>query len=144
MRLLTIAAGLLVLIEAPALADPPAAVPARSAEEMIDTSKQVFGEQRAQSGCAPHDADEIVVCLDRRTDQRVASTAQTDPSSAAARRFKDGGIPTAPQLDGGYCASCQHFGSVPTPAYYVDVSALPQAPEGSEADRISKGETPAP
>jgi hypothetical protein len=139
-----IAAGLLVLIGAPALADPPAAPPARTAEEMIDTSKQVFGEQRVQSSCAKHDADEIVVCLDRRTDQRVPSTAQTDPNSAAARRFKDGGVPTAPQLDGGYCPSCQHFGSVPTPAYYVDVSALPQPPEGSDADRIAKGEVPAP
>lgn len=144
MRRLTIAAGIAVLLAAPARSDPPPAAPGRTAEEMIDTSKQVYGEQRVESSCAKHDADEIVVCLDRRTDQRVPSTAETDPNSAAARRFKDGGVPTAPQLDGGYCPSCQHFGSVPPPAYYVDVSALPQAPEGSDADRISKGEAPAP
>lgn len=150
MRLLVIAAGLLVLIGAPAMADPPASTSSRSAEDMIDTSKQVFGEQREQSSCAKHDADEIVVCLDRRTDQRVPSTAQTDPSSRAARKALDGNIPSAPFVGSIRCKQgadgvCRgNVGSAPEPAYYVDVSALPQAPEGSDADRIAKGEVPAP
>lgn len=112
---------------------------------MIETSKQVFGvaPPRRQT-CTQSDPNEIVVCRDRGRPQQVESTAETDPNSLAGRRFRDGNIPTAPQLDHGYCPSCQHFGSVPPPAYYVDVGALPQAPEGSDADKISKGETPAP
>ena len=150
MRLLMIAAGLLVLIGVPTLADPTVSAPARSAEEMLDASKQVFGEQRVQSSCAKADPDEIVVCLDRRTDQRVPSTAQTDPNSRAARKALDGNIPSAPFVGSIRCRQgadgvCRgNVGSAPEPAYYVDVSTLPQAPEGSDADRISKGEVPAP
>lgn len=34
------------------------------------------------------------------------------------------------------------FGSVPPPALIIDVEALPQAPEGSDADRIARGLPP--
>lgn len=34
------------------------------------------------------------------------------------------------------------FGSVPPPALMIDVGALPQAPEGSDADRIARGLPP--
>lgn len=34
------------------------------------------------------------------------------------------------------------FGSVPPPALMIDVEALPQAPEGSDADRIARGLPP--
>ena len=34
------------------------------------------------------------------------------------------------------------FGSVPPPALMIDVEALPQAPEGSDADRIGRGLPP--
>lgn len=146
MRLVTIAAGLAVLTGMPLRADPPGP----TAEEMIARSQQVFGEQRAETGCAKHDADEIVVCLDRRTDQRVPSTAQTDPNSRAARRALDGNIPRAPFVGAITCLQgkdgvCRgNMGGAPTPVYYLDVSALPAPPAGSDADRIAKGEAPAP
>ncbi len=34
------------------------------------------------------------------------------------------------------------FGSVPPPALIIDVGALPEAPEGSDADRIARGLPP--
>jgi len=91
-----------------------------------------------------------VVCADDGGDQRVPSTAESDPNSREARRALDGNLPSAPDVSsikcrrgaGGVCRG--NFGGVPPPVYYVDVSALPQAPEGSEADRIAKGEAPAP
>ena len=85
-----------------------------------------------------------MVCADHGEDQRVPSTAETDPNSREARRALDGGIPRAPQFDRGYCASCQHFGSVPPPVYYVDVTKLPAAPAGSDAEAIANGEKAAP
>ena len=146
MRSLAILLWLAALAAAPAPAAPPAETAAadRKAQDMIDNAKAVYGDAPGGSRCAKTDPDEIVVCLDRPKDQRVPSTAQTDPNSRAARRALDGNIPTAPRFDHGYCPSCPKFGAVPTPAYYLDVSALPSAPEGSDADRIAKGEAPAP
>lgn len=152
MRRWVILAGLAILAAAPALADPPVdpATADRKSQDMIDTAKAVYGESPGGVSCAKHDADEIVVCLDRPKDQRVPSTSQTDPNSRAARKALDGNIPSAPFVGSIRCrqgadGECRgNVGGAPTPAYYVDVSALPQAPEGSDADRIAKGEVPAP
>lgn len=116
----------------------------RRVEERLAKAKAVYGVSDSRSRCKPGSGDEIVVCVDRGEDQRVPSTAETDPNSRAARRALNNGIPRAPQFDKGYCPECQHFGWAPPPVYYVDVKNLPQAPEGSEADKIAKGEAAAP
>lgn len=139
---------LMVLALAPdiALADPASESDAadQKVEQMLESARQTYGISKPVIRCTQADPNEIVVCVDRGRDQSMPSTAESDPNSLQGRRFRDGNIPTAPQLDRGYCASCQHFGWVPPPVYYVDVSALPQAPEGSDADKIAKGEAPAP
>lgn len=147
MRHLALGLAASLLLASPAAADPQADTsdPDSTVGTMIDNAKRVFGVRQPQRQiCAPTNPNEIVVCIDRGRDQRVASTAETDPNSREARRALDGNIPTAPQLDKGYCPSCTHFGSVPPPVYYIDVTALPQAPEGSDADKIAKGEQKAP
>ena len=152
MRSLAILACVAALVAAPAPADPPtdSAAADRKSQDMIDTAKAVYGEAPGGVSCAKADPDEIVVCLDRPKDQRVPSTSQTDPNSRAARKALDGNIPSAPFVGSIRCRQgadgvCRgNVGGGPTPAYYVDVSALPQAPEGSDADRIAKGEVPAP
>lgn len=148
MRAVLVIVGVGLLMPVPADAQAPAGEAAadRRAQDLIDNAKAVYGDPPPAARCARESADEIVVCLDRPKDQRVPSTAQTDPGSRAARRFLDGNIPTAPNLEGkhGYCPSCPKFGAVPPPVYYVDVTALPAPPEGSEADRIAKGEARAP
>lgn len=152
MRRLAILAWVAALVAAPAPADPPVdpAAADRKAQDMIDTTKAVYGEAPGGSSCAKADPDEIVVCLDRPKDQRVPSTAQTDPNSRAARKALDGNIPSAPFVGSIRCRKgadgvCRgNVGGTPVPAYYIDVAALPAAPEGSDADRIAKGEIPAP
>ncbi|MEQ1498642.1 MAG: hypothetical protein ABL914_08255 [Novosphingobium sp.] len=143
----------LALAAAPAIAEQASGPvdPGRRVDELIDTSRQAFGEAEPQrQSCAQADPNEIVVCVDRGRDQRVASTAQTDPNSLAARRALDGNIPSAPFVGSIRCRKgadgvCRgNMGSAPVPAYFVDVTALPQAPEGSDADRIAKGEIAAP
>ena len=111
---------------------------------MIAAAHAAYGVKDPRAGCRPKVGDEIVVCADHGEDQRVPSSADTDPNSRAARRALNGGIPRAPQFDRGYCAACQHFGSVPPPVYYVDVTKLPAPPAGSDAERIANGEAPAP
>ena len=37
-----------------------------------------------------------------------------------------------------------NVGGAPPPVYYVDLDSLPAPPEGSDADKIAKGEMAAP
>ena len=136
------------------LAEP---APAQTGDEIDARVEQRIAEARAKFGTpAPRrrcesdssDDDAIVVCApDRGEDQRVPSTAETDPNSLAARLYLDNGVPRAPQLDRGSCKGqpgCIVGGWAPPPVYYIDLKAIPEAPEGSDADKIAKGEMPAP
>ena len=91
-------------------------------------------------------SDEIVVCVDRGEDQRVERGAP-DPNTLEGRRALNGGVPRAPQFDHGSCRGkpgCIIGGWAPPPVYYTDVTKLPEAPPGSDADKIAKGEVPEP
>jgi hypothetical protein len=107
----------------------------------IEQQKKVFGPPIPRKSCGVADArGEIVVCAPDNTEQRVQSSAELDPSSHAA--LYDG-VPRAPQLDRGSCkgqAGCVSFGWAPPPIYYIDLKAIPEAPAGSDADLIAKGE----
>jgi hypothetical protein len=104
------------------------------------------GVASIQSRCdRPREGDEIVVCVDRGEDLRVPTTAESDPSSLAARRARNNGVPLAPQLDRGSCKGkpgCMVGGWAPPPLYLIDLAAIPEAPEGSDADKVAKGELP--
>ena len=138
------ALALIVPAGARAQAPPDPAATDRAVADRLEQAKAVYGVKDSRAACRPKVGDEIVVCADHGEDQRVPSSAESDPNSRAARRALDGGIPRAPQFDRGYCASCQHFGSVPPPVYYVDVTKLPAAPAGSDAEAIANGEKAAP
>jgi hypothetical protein len=114
--------------------------------EVIAATKQVYGPAAPARRCGvPAANGEIVVCgPDRGEDQRIPSTAASDPTS---REALNDGLPRAPQLDRGSCkgqAGCMGFGSVAPPILYIDLKAIPDAPEGSDADLIAKGEKAEP
>ena len=146
MRRSGLALATLLCVSANALAGPPTSPTEidRKVSQMLAAAHAVYGVPDPRPRCKPTSGDEIVVCADHGSDQRVGSTAETDPNSRAARRALDGGIPRAPQFDHGYCAKCQHFGAVPPPVYYVDVTKLPAPPAGSDAEQIANGELAAP
>lgn len=108
------------------------------------TAQARIGVASVQSRCdRPRQGDEIVVCVDRGEDLRVPTTAESDPSSLAARRARNNGVPLAPQLDRGSCKGqpgCIVGGWAPPPLYLIDLKAIPEAPEGSDADKVAKGE----
>ncbi|QEA15893.1 hypothetical protein [Novosphingobium ginsenosidimutans] len=114
--------------------------------ERLAAAKTKLSVETVQDRCrSARKSGEIVVCVDRGEDLRVPSTAESDPSSLAARRALNNRIPRAPQLDRGSCKGqpgCVVGGWAPAPIYVIDPSALPQAPEGSDADKIAKGEMP--
>lgn len=115
-------------------------------DQRLAAARSRLGVESVQDQCrTARRADEIVVCVDRGDDLRVPSTAESDPTSLAARRALNNGIPRAPQLDRGSCKGkpgCIVGGWAPPPIYVIDLAALPEAPEGSDADRIAKGELP--
>ncbi len=141
--------ALVLALASPAIAQPlpdPAAAD-RKVADMLDQAHAVYGVPDRSIRCKPGVGDEIVVCADHGSDQRVPSTAESDPSSLAARRALNNGVPRAPQFDRGSCKGqpgCIQGGWAPPPIYYVDLDKLPPPPEGSDADKIAKGELAAP
>lgn len=135
--------AVLLALAAPAAAQQasPAASPGPSAEQAIEQQKKVFGPPNQNRRCgAPDSSGDIVVCATDSKEFRVQSSAELDPNSHAA--LYDG-LPRAPQLDKGSCkgqAGCVGFGYAPEPIYYIDLKAIPEAPPGSDADLIAKGE----
>lgn len=152
MRRPGLALAALIVVPAHALAAPlidPAATD-RKVKEMLAAAHAIYGVPDPRARCKPASADEIVVCVDRGTDQRVPSTAETDPDSRAARRALDGNIPHAPNVGSIKCRKgadgvCRgNVGGAPVPVYYVDITKLPDPPAGSDAEAIANGELAAP
>lgn len=92
--------------------------------------------------CVPGSGDGIVVCGANAENarQKLDSVA---PEGAG--RTADG-APRAPNVSGLRDCSrgCIGIGSAPAPMYFFDIKALPEAPAGSDADRIARGEIKAP
>jgi hypothetical protein len=142
----------LLISVAAALQSFPAPAQDTGADQAVARAKRVYRVETGSKRCSktPDDSGattpdhnaEIVVCApDHGEDQRIPPTSETDPESREALRD---GLPHAPQFDRGYCAKCAHFGKVPPPVYYFDIKALPEAPKDSDADKIARGEMPAP
>lgn len=90
---------------------------------------------------------EIVVCgrLETDNDQRLSSPSDARRRYAAETMRQ--GDPRAPALAPPPCyltktPGCYRVGRVPPPAYMIDFATLPDAPPGSDADRIAKGLAP--
>jgi hypothetical protein len=94
---------------------------------------------------------EIVVCGSQDVpDQRITSRRDAQDRYAAATAFRDApstpdvagaGIFRGPATVSGLCVK-GIFNCPKPPALMVDVTKLPQAPPGSDADRISRGLAP--
>ena len=89
------------------------------------------------------DATEIVVCAPRELhENRYPGREQLDSVNSTYN-----GIPRAPNFAKPSCKGqpgCISFGKVPPPMIFIDVKALPEAPPGSDADLIARGEKAQP
>lgn len=134
-----------LLAIAPTLAQtPPANGEADSrVTTMIDHARDKYGPPRPKPCYAqPHAADEIVVCAQDRSKFRAAPSSEVDPLGKAAT---NDGVPRAPdfaRLPSCAVRKCQ--GYAPPPIYIIDLKAIPEAPEGSDADKIARGEMAPP
>lgn len=98
-------------------------------------------EDRADAGTI---SGEIVVCRQIGDD---GSNSLSGSRTAAQKRYAEetafADVPRAPEAFGiPNHGNSIGFGSVPPPALLIDVTALPKAPPGSDADRIARGLPP--
>lgn len=125
--------------------------PELTAEDVIQNAEIAYGPPPQESKCEQSDEDIIVVCgqLEDQDQFRVKSSSALDPQSEEAL---DDGLPRAPDVSGpGIFKGPATVGKLcipglqkcpPPPAIVVDFSQLPEAPPGSDADRIGRGLAP--
>ena len=115
-----------------------------STQDMVDKARQSYGPAPPKPRCDPEsqDPDVIVVCgeLEKQEQFRVRSDEQAETDYA--RETMNKGKPPAPNVDGdGIFKGPATFRlAPPTVPLIIDLEDIPVAPEGSDADRIGKGE----
>jgi hypothetical protein len=130
---------------APVMAQAPTGAGSKDSEiaEMMLRSKSAYSTTRSRTECYERAASgEIVVCAQDDSRFRAQSTSDIDPLSSQA--LNDGSI-RPPDLEPKYPGFTAARGCfIPPcpkgPAYFVDLEAIPQAPAGSDADLIARGE----
>ena len=106
---------------------------------LIAKSKQMLAAGQASDGCrATSLADEIIVCGRRGAGQRLQSLELPrvgDPPRGKLRAPPPGaGVGVSATMSLCILQQC------PKPVIHIDVKALPEAPSGSDADLIARGE----
>ncbi|WP_128891583.1 hypothetical protein [Erythrobacter sp. HKB08] len=126
-----------------------------TAEQVFERAEAVYGPPEPEPECEEGEGDEIVVCAQGPDDpeQHRLRSREEAQDDYAARTMNRGnpqtpdpcgpncGIFSGPATVGGLCGiglnPCP-----PPPAYFIDFSTLPEAPPGSDADRIARGLPP--
>jgi len=107
----------------------------------VNQAQAIECEDRADAGTI---SGEIVVCrqiADDGSNSFSGSRKNAQKRYAEETAFTD--VPRAPEAFGiPNHGNSIGFGSVPPPALMIDVTALPKAPPGSDADRIARGLPP--
>ena len=130
---------------------PPPPPPARPAINLSVTVPRDEPDIVAQQVCeerndASRVANEIIVCRDLgEASDGVFNKEDWERRYAERTKLKNGA--RAPDFiadckDQGMPFGCVSLGGPPPPVYIVDFDALPEAPEGSDADRIARGLPP--
>jgi len=113
-------------------------------QEMVDRARQAYGPAPPKPKCdkTSNDPDVIVVCgeLEEQEQFRVRSDEQAEGDYA--RETMNRGKPGTPNVDGdGIFKGPATFRlSPPVVPLIIDLEDIPDAPEGSDADRIGKGQ----
>lgn len=115
-----------------------------TAEALLERAQSFYAlEEETAQVCSEASGDEIVVCGESVDPDRYRVPSDTD------RGVVRDEVPRAPDLEPKYpgvtVARGCFIGPCPRPMpVMIDLKAIPEAPEGSDADRIAKGEMAAP
>jgi hypothetical protein len=127
-----------MLWAAAALAAGPAPM---TAEELIERARSYYSaEEPAARTCPEPSEGEIVVCGEVGDPDRYRVPSDTD------RGVPKDEVPRAPDVSGlPDCSSgCMRVGKTPRRPLLIDLDTIPEAPPGSDADKIARGEMTAP
>ena len=108
--------------------------------ELIENARQAYAIPRKLTRCEEAAGNEIVVCAHQEDDAKyraegnVGSTDTGVPHADVGHHAPPGGLTAR----GCFLQKC------PKPVYLIDLSKIPMAPPGSDADKIAKGEMAAP
>lgn len=141
------------LVLSAALAGTPAqAQDVPRAEQALDAAQRAFGPPAPEPECPRGASGEIVVCAREQEQSQFRVRSDGEAENDYARETMFAGDPQAPDVAGpgifrgpptvgGLCIPGLQPCPRP-PAITVDFAALPEAPPGSDADRIARGLPP--
>ncbi len=126
---------------------------ARTAEDAIAEGRAAYNTPPPEPECGEIEGDAIVICAPVPEDpDRYRLRSKEAAEDDYARRTMNKGNPQGPDPCGPMCGIfkgeptaggfCGLNRCPPPPAILIDVTALPQAPPGSDADRIARGLPP--
>lgn len=133
---------------------PVAAQQGATAEEALVAAGSTYGPPAPAPDCGSGSGsgEEIVVCAREQEQSQFRLRSDEQAESDYARQTMDKGAPRPPDVSGpGIFKGPATIGGMcipglqkcpPPPAITVDFSALPEAPPGSDADRIARGLPP--
>ena len=125
-----------MLLAAAAAAVTPA--PTVTAEQALENARSVFSAApRKAAPCPDATGDEIVVCAEHEDPATQYVPSDTDSGDP------DDGVPRAPDVSG-LPSGGMLIGKTPRHPLIIDLSKIPEAPAGSDADLIARGEKAAP
>lgn len=110
----------------------------QTTSEIVQNQKTYFGITGDLDNCEPPGPDgELLVC-----GKRAAPPPRIEPTERLPRPDSKSaglGAPPIPIRPGVKIGGC-FLQKCPKELYFIDMKAIPEAPEGSEADKMSKGE----
>jgi hypothetical protein len=112
--------------------------PTVTAEQALENARAVFSaEPRKAAPCPDAKGDEIVVCAEPEDPAGQYVPSATDNGDP------DDGMPRAPDVSG-LPTDGIRIGKTPRHPLIIDLSKIPEAPAGSDAGLIARGEMAAP
>jgi len=111
------------------------------AEGLFASTIRVTKPRKRSADCGTTNArGDIIVCgADHGEQWRVPSTTDSDPTS---RQAMNTGVPRAPNVSAlpDCSRGCLHIGKQVPKVLTLDLTKIPKAPVGSDADLIARGE----
>lgn len=127
-----------VALPSPALAQQ-AGLPKLTAEQMIARSKTQFNAGTTSQPCGRSlRMDEIIVCGLGKDALRLKPIEPITNEAVKALNLRKGGPHGA--VGASVTMAVCFLQKCPPPIFFIDVKSLPEAPAGSDADKIARGE----
>ncbi|MGN6497893.1 MAG: hypothetical protein ACTHK5_11255 [Tsuneonella sp.] len=119
------------------------------AQQAVEQAKEAFGPPKPEKKtCTPtKPGDEIFVCAEEQEQSQFRIRSDKQAQDDYAKRTMHKGDPRAPDFEPQYpgvvvARGCFIPPCPPPKALMIDLKAIPEAPPGSDADRVGRGLAP--